>query len=103
MAIQARRLRIERDRANREQASAQAVSDFLRNDVLAQASAENQAGPDVKPCERRIRATKQPSSTPERRRRSAIIQAVVVSTAPIELLDTTASCPRASGCCPRSR
>ncbi|HKV24606.1 MAG TPA: serine/threonine-protein kinase [Candidatus Acidoferrum sp.] len=36
-------------RANREAAIAQAVSDFLRNDVLAQASAETQAGPSTKP------------------------------------------------------
>ena len=49
MAIQARRLTIERDRASREEASARALSDFLRHDVLAQASLENQSGPDVKP------------------------------------------------------
>jgi eukaryotic-like serine/threonine-protein kinase len=49
MAVQARRLRVERDRANREQASARAVSEFLRHDLLAQASADSQAGPDVKP------------------------------------------------------
>ena len=36
-------------RANREAAVAQAVSDFLRNDVLAQASASTQAGPNRKP------------------------------------------------------
>jgi tetratricopeptide (TPR) repeat protein len=36
-------------RANREAAVAQAVNDFLRNDVLAQASAANQAGPTTKP------------------------------------------------------
>ena len=36
-------------RANREAAVAQAVNDFLRNDLLAQASAANQAGPGAKP------------------------------------------------------
>lgn len=36
-------------RANREAAVAQAVDDFLQNDVLAQASAANQSGPDTKP------------------------------------------------------
>jgi len=36
-------------RANREAAVAQAVSDFLRNDVLAQASASTQSGPSTKP------------------------------------------------------
>ena len=36
-------------RANREAAVAQAVNDFLRNDVLAQASAANQSGPGSKP------------------------------------------------------
>jgi serine/threonine protein kinase/Tfp pilus assembly protein PilF len=36
-------------RANREAAVAQAVSDFLRNDVLAQASAWTQARPGTKP------------------------------------------------------
>jgi tetratricopeptide (TPR) repeat protein len=36
-------------RANREAAVAQAVNDFLQNDVLAQASAANQAGPSTKP------------------------------------------------------
>ena len=36
-------------RANREAASAQAVTDFLQNDVLAQASAATQAGPSTKP------------------------------------------------------
>lgn len=36
-------------RANREAAVAQAVSDFLRNDVLAQASAYTQSGPSTKP------------------------------------------------------
>ena len=49
MAIQAQRLKTERDRASREQAAAEAVSDFLRYDVLAQASALGQAAPDVKP------------------------------------------------------
>jgi len=36
-------------RANREAAVAEAVSNFLRNDVLAQASAETQASPSTKP------------------------------------------------------
>jgi non-specific serine/threonine protein kinase/serine/threonine-protein kinase len=36
-------------RANREAASAQAVTDFLQNDVLAQASAATQSGPRAKP------------------------------------------------------
>ena len=36
-------------RASREAASAQAVNDFLQNDVLAQASAANQFGPSAKP------------------------------------------------------
>ena len=49
MAIQASRLARERDRANQEQAAAKAVSDFLRFDVLEQASAWSQTGPDVKP------------------------------------------------------
>jgi eukaryotic-like serine/threonine-protein kinase len=36
-------------RANREAAVAQAVNDFLQNDLLAQASAANQSGPNTKP------------------------------------------------------
>src|ERR1700683_3175209 len=36
-------------RANREAAVAQAVNDFLQNDVLVQASASKQAGPSAKP------------------------------------------------------
>jgi tetratricopeptide (TPR) repeat protein len=36
-------------RANREAAVAQAVNDFLQNDMLAQASAANQSGPSAKP------------------------------------------------------
>jgi serine/threonine protein kinase len=36
-------------RANREAAVAQAVNDFLQNDMLAQASAANQSGPSTKP------------------------------------------------------
>jgi eukaryotic-like serine/threonine-protein kinase len=36
-------------RANREAAVAQAVNDFLQNDLLAQASAANQSGPSTKP------------------------------------------------------
>ena len=36
-------------RANKEAAVAQAVNDFLQNDMLAQASAANQSGPSAKP------------------------------------------------------
>jgi serine/threonine protein kinase len=36
-------------RANRESAIAQAVNDFLRNDLLAQAGPDSQVGPDSKP------------------------------------------------------
>jgi eukaryotic-like serine/threonine-protein kinase len=36
-------------KARRAEASAQAVNDFLQNDLLAQASASNQAGPTTKP------------------------------------------------------
>jgi eukaryotic-like serine/threonine-protein kinase len=36
-------------RANREAAAAQAVNDFLQNDLLAQASAAKQSGPSAKP------------------------------------------------------
>jgi serine/threonine protein kinase/Tfp pilus assembly protein PilF len=36
-------------RANKEGAAAQAVNDFLQNDMLAQASAANQSGPTAKP------------------------------------------------------
>jgi serine/threonine protein kinase/tetratricopeptide (TPR) repeat protein len=36
-------------RANRETAVAQAVNDFLQNDLLSQASAANQSGPSAKP------------------------------------------------------
>jgi tetratricopeptide (TPR) repeat protein/predicted Ser/Thr protein kinase len=39
----------ERRRADNESASAKAVSDFLQNDLLAQASASAQARPDTKP------------------------------------------------------
>jgi serine/threonine protein kinase/heme exporter protein D len=42
-AFQARRLAQERDRANREAQTAQAVNDFLQNDLLAQAGASAQA------------------------------------------------------------
>ena len=49
MAIQTRRLTVERDRASREEAAARALSDFLRHDVLAQASLQNQSGPDARP------------------------------------------------------
>jgi tetratricopeptide (TPR) repeat protein len=36
-------------RANREAATARVINDFLQNDLLAQASANNQARPDTKP------------------------------------------------------
>jgi tetratricopeptide (TPR) repeat protein len=39
----------EKQRADSEAASAMAVSDFLRDDLLAQASAKNQSGPATKP------------------------------------------------------
>jgi tetratricopeptide (TPR) repeat protein len=39
----------QRDRADRETAAAQAVNDFLQNDLLAQASASNQSGRIAKP------------------------------------------------------
>jgi eukaryotic-like serine/threonine-protein kinase len=39
----------QRDRADSEAAVAQAVNDFLQNDLLAQASADNQSGPTTKP------------------------------------------------------
>src|ERR1700721_3433149 len=39
----------QRDRADAAAASAQAVNDFLQNDLLAQASASNQSGPRAKP------------------------------------------------------
>ncbi len=39
----------QRDRADAAAASAQAVNDFLQNDLLAQASANNQIGPAAKP------------------------------------------------------
>ena len=39
----------EASRANREAATSRAISDFLQNDLLAQASAANQARPDNKP------------------------------------------------------
>jgi tetratricopeptide (TPR) repeat protein len=39
----------QRDRADAAAASAQAVNDFLQNDLLAQASAHNQIGPAAKP------------------------------------------------------
>ena len=47
--IQARRIALERDRANREAEIAKAVNDFLQNDLLAQAGASSQARPDTKP------------------------------------------------------
>jgi non-specific serine/threonine protein kinase/serine/threonine-protein kinase len=49
MAIQARRIARERDRASREEAAANAVNSFLRNDLLAQAGASAQASPDIAP------------------------------------------------------
>ena len=49
VGIQARRIAVERDRANREADVAKAVNDFLQNDVLAQASANQQARPDNTP------------------------------------------------------
>ncbi|MFZ0479557.1 MAG: serine/threonine-protein kinase [Terriglobales bacterium] len=45
-AVKARRAEA---RAKQESAIAQAVSDFLQNDLLAQASANNQSGPTTKP------------------------------------------------------
>ena len=48
-ALQARRLAAERDRANREADVAKAVTEFLQNDVLAQASPNEQSGPSTKP------------------------------------------------------
>ena len=47
--IQARRIALERDRANREAEIAKAVNDFLQNDLLAQAGASSQARPNTKP------------------------------------------------------
>ena len=49
-AVQERnRALTEKQRADDESASAKAVSDFLQNDLLAQASASAQASPDTKP------------------------------------------------------
>jgi len=48
-ALQARRLAAERDRANREAGVSKAVTEFLQNDVLAQASPNQQSGPSTKP------------------------------------------------------
>jgi eukaryotic-like serine/threonine-protein kinase len=49
-AVQARNRAVsEQQRANNEAATAKAVSDFLQKDLLAQASANNQAGPNTKP------------------------------------------------------
>jgi eukaryotic-like serine/threonine-protein kinase len=49
-AVEARNRAIsEQQRANNEAATAKAVNDFLQNDVLAQASANAQAGPNTKP------------------------------------------------------
>ena len=48
-SIEARRVAVERDRANLEAEAAKAVNDFIQNDLLAQASASNQARPDNKP------------------------------------------------------
>jgi tetratricopeptide (TPR) repeat protein len=49
VGVQARRIALERDRANREAGVAKAVNDFLQNDLLAQASASQQSRPDTKP------------------------------------------------------
>jgi non-specific serine/threonine protein kinase/serine/threonine-protein kinase len=49
VGIQARRIAVERDRANRLASVAQAVNDFLQNDLLATASANQQARPDTRP------------------------------------------------------
>jgi non-specific serine/threonine protein kinase/serine/threonine-protein kinase len=48
MAVQARRIARERDRANLEAQTAKAISDFLRSDLLAQASARTQATPNTR-------------------------------------------------------
>jgi non-specific serine/threonine protein kinase/serine/threonine-protein kinase len=48
-AIQAMRIAQERDRANQEAAVATAINDFLRTDVLAQASADAQADTNAAP------------------------------------------------------
>jgi hypothetical protein len=48
-SVQLRRIAAERDRANREAAVAQAVTDFLQNDLLAQASATTQSKTQEKP------------------------------------------------------
>jgi serine/threonine protein kinase/tetratricopeptide (TPR) repeat protein len=48
-AIQARRIGLERDRANREAEVARTVNEFLQNDLLAVASANTQARPGTKP------------------------------------------------------
>ncbi len=49
-AVQARNRAVsEQQRANNEAATAKAVSDFLQKDLLAQASANNQATPNTKP------------------------------------------------------
>lgn len=49
VGLQARRIALERDRANREANLAKAVNDFLQHYLLAQASANQQARPDTKP------------------------------------------------------
>jgi eukaryotic-like serine/threonine-protein kinase len=50
LAIQERNRAVtEKRRADDEAATAKAVSDFLQGDLLAQASANTQAGPDIKP------------------------------------------------------
>ena len=43
------RARAAEQRANSEAAAAKAINDFLANDLLAQASANNQSGPAAKP------------------------------------------------------
>jgi len=47
--IELHRITRERIRANREAAAAEAVNEFLQNDLLAQAGATAQAGPNTKP------------------------------------------------------
>jgi non-specific serine/threonine protein kinase/serine/threonine-protein kinase len=49
VGIQARRIAAERDRASREASIARAVNDFLQSDLLAAASANQQARPDTRP------------------------------------------------------
>ena len=48
-SVEVVRARAEKRRADVETATAQAVNDFLQNDLLAQASAANQSGPSTRP------------------------------------------------------